>query len=90
MTTGSWHHWEAVLELNDISRANGVFRMWVDGNRVIDYSDVTYVTTETPYGFNLWKWNPTWGGGNNVRRTRQDFVQIDDVYLSGIPLASRD
>lgn len=83
---GRWQHWEAVLELNELSRANGVFRMWVDGNLVLDYSDVTYVTPDAPLGFNLWKWNPTWGGHNRANRTREDFIQIDDVYLSGVPM----
>jgi len=84
MTCGVWHRWEAVLELNTMGRADGVFRMWVDGVQTHNYTDVVYVTPSTPNGFNLFKWNPTWGGSGGTR-TRDDLMDIDQVYLSGVP-----
>jgi hypothetical protein len=85
MTAGKWHQWEAVLQLNALGQANGILRMWIDGVRVMDYSNVVYVTPSAPLGFNLFKWNPTWGGSGGVR-TRDDYIDIDDIYLSGVPL----
>ncbi|MGE0352558.1 MAG: hypothetical protein AB7Q69_04895 [Gemmatimonadales bacterium] len=84
MTAGSWHRWEAVLILNTAGQANGIFKMWIDGTPVMDYSDVTYVTSAYNNGFNLFKWNPTWGGSGG-NRTRDDLIQIDHVYISGLP-----
>ena len=82
-TDRSWYHWEAIFELNYDYHWNGTMRMWIDGQMVMDYRDVKYVTPEHRVGFNLWKWNPTWGGMGGVR-TRVDIMSIDDVRLSGI------
>lgn len=52
---------------------------------ILDYSDVVYLTPGNTAHFNLWKWNPTWGGQNGPIKSRPDYIQIDDVYLSGVP-----
>ncbi len=87
MTCGVWHQWEMVLELNDLGVANGTLRMWVDGTEIMNYGNVVYVTRENQNGFYGWKWNPTWGGGKGPR-TREDFMRIDHVYMSGIPYST--
>ncbi len=84
MTAGSWHHWEATMAVNTMGSANGTFKMWIDGTQTHDYSNVVYITPGAPYGFNSWKWNPTWGGSGGVR-TRADYIDIDQVYISGTP-----
>ncbi len=85
MTAGRWHHWEAVLRLNDMGRANGSFQMWVDGTQIMSHRDVVYRTAAQPNGFTMFTWNPTWGG-LHATKTREDRILIDDVYLSGIDL----
>jgi len=84
ITVGSWHHIEFVAEINPPGMRSGVFRMWIDGEQTHDYSDVVYTTPEHPYKFTSWRWNPTWGGRGGVR-TRDDYMDIDDVYMSGVP-----
>jgi hypothetical protein len=79
-----WHHWEAVLELNALGQKNGVFQMWVDNAQIMDYRDVVYIFGRNISPFNGFKWNPTWGGANGTK-TRDDFVQIDHLYMSGVP-----
>ncbi len=64
--------------------ANGIFKMWIDGVQTHNYSDVVYITPTTAEHFNLFKWNPTWGGQGGVR-TRNDYIDIDHVYISGLP-----
>jgi hypothetical protein len=83
MTVGSWHHAEAVLELNTLGVPNGTFRMWIDGNQTHDYTDVTYIVPGATTGFLGWKFAPTWGGIGGAK-TRDDFMQIDHVYISGV------
>jgi hypothetical protein len=84
MTVGSWHHWEAVFEINTLGQANGKLKMWIDGVQIMDYSDVVFANAANPQRFYAWKWNPTWGGIGGSK-TRQDFISLDHVYLSGIP-----
>src|SRR5216117_2078131 len=81
---GAWHRMEFVLQLNTIGQGNGVFRWWIDGTLVMDYRDMIYVDAANPLGFFTFKFWPYWGGGGGTR-TRDDYVQVDHVYLSGIP-----
>jgi hypothetical protein len=83
---GQWHHMEIEMVLNDIGRSNGVIRWWVDGRLVMEYRDVVYRTSDDPCGFLAWKWNPTWGGTGGSARSRDDFIDISDVRISGRPL----
>jgi len=75
---------EFVLQLNTIGQANGVFRWWIDGTLVMDYRDMIYVDAANPLGFFTFKFWPYWGGGGGTR-TRDDYIQVDHLYLSGIP-----
>ncbi|MDZ4672882.1 MAG: hypothetical protein SGJ01_19245 [Gemmatimonadota bacterium] len=84
MKCGGWHHWEIVMELNQLGQANGTVRWWLDGEPVLSYDNLTYVYGENTNGFLQWKWNPTWGGTGGVR-TRPDDILIDHVYMSGVP-----
>jgi hypothetical protein len=84
MTTGEWHRWEVVMEVNTMGRADGVFRMWIDGTPIMDYHNVTYIVPGKPNRFFQWTWNPTWGG-LNATKSRDDFIDIDHVYMSGVP-----
>ncbi len=84
MTCGVWHQWEAVLEVNTVGQANGIFNMWIDGIQIMRYTDITYLTTGNTNKFFQYTWNPTWGG-LNATKTRTDYVDIDHVYISGIP-----
>lgn len=84
VTAGPWHHIEAVFEVNVPGLANGKFKLWIDNTPVTDYSDVVYITPAKLNKFNYWKWNPTWGGMGGIR-TRTDFIDIDHVYMSGLP-----
>lgn len=86
ITTGAWHHWEAVFELNELGRRNGVVRWWQDGELILARDDMVYITPGNTNGFNLFKWNPTWGGRSGPVKERDDFVYIDHLYLSGVPL----
>lgn len=83
-TVGSWHQveFQAVLNL-DPAVADGVCKMWIDGHFVTHYTDVQWrAPTATSY-FGEWKFSPTWGGIGGTR-TRDDFLRIDEVYISGV------
>ncbi len=83
MTAGTWHHWETVVVKNTVGQADGVFNWWIDGTQIIGHNDVVWVTSVDTTGFLSFKFNPTWGGSGGAR-TRDDFLAIDHIYLSGI------
>jgi hypothetical protein len=85
MTCGVWHQWEAVLILNNLGQSDGIFEMWIDGIKIMNYSNVEYIRAGLTQKFNTWIWNPTWGGGSGPVKTRDDYILIDHVYISGVP-----
>jgi hypothetical protein len=80
MTRGQWRHWELLLITNTPGQANGVFRWWIDGQKVGDYTDVRLRNST-----NTWQYvylQPIWGGvGSTVRSTQ--YLWIDHLRVSG-------
>ncbi len=87
-TFGLWHQVEYVMTLNDTLNnaavANGRLRVWWDGTLIISYDDVIWRTPAHPSGFWGRRWDPVWGGGGGPNKSRDDFLQIDHVYISGV------
>jgi hypothetical protein len=84
MTAGTWHHWELVMQLNSLGQANGILKWWIDDIQIMNYSNFTYIWPGATQELWQWKWNPTWGGTAGTR-TRDDFIMVDHVYMSGVP-----
>ncbi len=88
-TFGVWHHLEYVMTLNSPpSSANGMLKLWLDGQLLMDYTDVQWRDAQYPSGFWGREWAPYWGGGGDstATKTQTDYFQIDHVYASGIPM----
>jgi hypothetical protein len=82
MTRGSWHHIEIALAANTLSNRDGKLAWWVDGQKIGDYSNLSFVNKLQAHKFTTVSWNPTWGGIGGVMTHSQD-EEIDEVYLSG-------
>ena len=79
---GSWHHYEYLLEMNTGSQANGQLHMWVDGQLVASYSDVTWVPSAgDAHQWNGFRWENTYGGAGGSNADQWEYV--DDIYISG-------
>jgi hypothetical protein len=79
---GKWHHWEIQLVANTPGRPDGVARLWLDGELVTDYRDVTYSGAGQTNEWQAVYWYPVWGGmGETVREDMSLF--IDRYYASG-------
>lgn len=86
LTVGPWHHFEALAELNDLGQENGVVKWWVDGELILESRNLVFRTPSYPHGFWQFKFHPVWGGGKGIK-SRDDYIDVDHVYLSGVPLA---
>jgi hypothetical protein len=80
---GKWQHWEIEMVLNDVGRSNGIIRWWIDGRLIMEHHDVEYRTRKDPCGFIAYKWNPTWGGTGGGPKSRDDFIDISEIRISG-------
>lgn len=84
MNCGVWHQWEAVMEINTLGVADGVFKWWVDGILIMDRPNSTFIYSGATNKFFDYVFNPTWGGLGGSK-TRDDFWRIDHIYISGVP-----
>lgn len=85
-TFGEWHHYEYLMTLNDLGVANGTVKVWLDGRLILEYDDVVWRDSANPSGFWGRRWDPIWGGGGDSPKSRDDRLQIDHLYISGLPL----
>lgn len=74
--------WQFVINTVDVN--DGIFRQWIDGVLTTQYTDVKYRVTGATQKFNLWKWNPTWGGSGGDTVTVDQWMDLDHVYMSGV------
>jgi hypothetical protein len=91
---GKWFRYEILMELNSMvsgeTRSDGKLRVWLtnvsDRGRAIlthSYDNVKWRTAKHPGGFSERHWNPIWGGKGPVRKTREDRLLVDHVYIAG-------
>jgi hypothetical protein len=94
---GPWRHLEYYRKTSDVDTPNGIIRLWVDGELVIEATDVLDQTThdgDWTYGFHQFHWSPVFGGGfskncdedgTNCAKRRDDFMRLGHLYISGVP-----
>ena len=85
ITLDEWHQFEFYGKLNDMGEANGVLRIWLDGELYSECTQMTYVTESYPHGFWQIHFQPVWGGWHEgLRKTQDDYAYLDHIYISGI------
>jgi hypothetical protein len=72
------------MEINTIGKADGKFRMWWNGVKTHDYSNVVWRTATYPAKFFARNWSPVWGGSGGGSKTRDDRLWVDHLYISGV------
>jgi hypothetical protein len=82
-----WHHVEVYFRLNSISdgkgKGDGVLRYWLDGEKLIDRSDVIFRTGQHPdMKFNQFLIGPWIGNGSPVNQA----FWIDDLVVAKRPI----
>lgn len=83
---GEWVRYELRCVLNDVGVSNGILEMWFDGVKVMNHTDIPFRTPGDEHGFYARHWDPTWGGTGGAAKSRDDFLLVDHVYISGVPL----
>lgn len=95
LTVGIKHHVEWVFDLGTVDSSNGKIDVWIDGTHIISYtglatrnssdSKLTRPPETATYGvFNL-SWAPVFTSFSGAGpKTRDDFLVLDNVYVSGV------
>lgn len=82
LTRGTWHRWEVVLQANSNGASDGRIEWWLDGNRVGYYGNVAFVQAGSPRGWEVVKWDPTWGGLGDMLPSDQ-WMALDHLLIEG-------
>ena len=79
-----WHRIEVYMNLGTPNNHNGILRVWIDGTKVTEYTNLKYLDTDFSYthGFYHGEWTPVWGGSGPAR-TRSDVLYLNYFYVSG-------
>ena len=80
---GAWQRYELLLVMNSPGSRNGQIHAWVDGAKVVQYTNVPFVYGGESPVLNDVQWSPTWGGtgGPAVRQTM--YMWLDHAFISG-------
>ncbi len=79
---GVWRKYEVLTVGNTPGRADGVLRVWVDGQLVVNASDVAYWKSSQIPGFSGFAWEPVYGGGLNPV-PHDMYMYVDHWFVSG-------
>lgn len=78
-----WYVIETLLIMNSAQGvADGVFRVWVDGDLVIERTNVSYITTSGAQSWDTIHVSPTFGG-SGVPNDVSFFFDLGHMYVSG-------
>ena len=78
-----WQHIDYYFHTNTLGLADGVFRAWVNGVLVTEYTDVVYRDEATPNirGLTAVNWAQVYGGTGGAK-TRTDYQDVDRICVS--------
>jgi uncharacterized protein YjdB len=79
-----WHRIEVYMNVGTPNNHNGILRVWIDGIKVAEYTNIKYLDSDFNYthGFYHGEWTPVWGGSGPAR-TRSDVMYLNYFYVSG-------
>lgn len=79
---GQWYKWEVVTSAGTPGGANGTIDWWINGVHVGHYTGIPYVPPGGSASWEIFKWDPTWGGiGGTV--PADQFMYVDHIRISG-------
>ena len=79
------HQLEFYAKLNDDGQANGIHRLYLDGNLTTERRDIIMVNSAkgATEGFYQIRVAPVWGGSNKQRKARADHMHLDHIAAWG-------
>lgn len=80
LVRGEWREIEILLV---VGYTDGELHVWMDGKKVMEYTDQRFIPDQGDLDYNHLKWNPTYGGGNSVTVPHDQWMYVDHYYISG-------
>jgi hypothetical protein len=77
---GEWFLIETLAVMNTSSQSNGIYRIWLNGELLVNHSNVLYRSAATPWR----ECNLNWyfGGGPEAARAYDTYIYVDHAYVS--------
>ena len=83
VTRNQWTNIEVYMKVNSGSNHDGIVKIWQDGVQTINLSNVEFVSSGDSHTWERVAWNPTWGGGCSGTVPANQYMWMDNVYISG-------
>ncbi len=80
---GKWQHWEILLISNTGSQWNGSIEWWIDGDLAGIYQHRRFSAAGQGHFWQRVSWRPVWGGGPPQTVRRNQYMWLDQYYVSG-------
>jgi len=81
-----WYKVRLYFKLNKDGKRNGILKLWVDDEQIMDYSDVLFnAGNDGNKPFTCLKFDPVWGGVGGPKPNATDYFYIDAVKIWGGP-----
>jgi hypothetical protein len=78
-----WTNIEVYMKVNTGSNHDGIVKIWQDGTLTINVNNVEFVTAGDSHAWERVAWNPTWGGGCSGTVPADQYMWMDNAYISG-------
>jgi len=80
---GFWYTIKMHAKMNTGNNANGIFEMWINGTKVMDYNNVTFFGgTSANMKMGILDFDPIFGGAGNYTKPSIDNLYMDDFKIS--------
>lgn len=85
MEKDTWVELEWYCVMNTGTNSDGEWHTWLDGVKIMEYTNLAYEDGTKNGTWDSLKWNPTWGGSGGIDLPNNQQMWIDDWYVSVPP-----
>ena len=82
ISSNIWYKVTLYFKLNKDGQRNGILKLWIDGEQIMDYSDVLFnrgIDANMPVS--CLKFDPVWGGVGDPKPNTTDYFYVDAVKI---------
>jgi hypothetical protein len=85
VTLDTWHKVVMHVKINTPGIEDGIGQIWLNGELMVDKSDMLWGTASNPGGFHTFQFDPIPGGGPMLEHKEETYMYFDDFIMQDRP-----